>query len=56
MREIEKELVLFALRHAKDLIEFMASQFPKTGKPPIGFIDDAIKVVKTGELPWEKKR
>ncbi len=56
MDNIEKELALYALRYAKDIISFLCSQMPHSAPPPpMNPINDTIKLITEGVLPWEKK-
>ena len=53
--DYEKEIALYALRYAKDIIEFQ--QLILSGpKPPLGCINDAIRMITEGKFPWEQRQ
>jgi hypothetical protein len=58
--DFEQQIALFALRCAKDIIQFqhdhicILSHRPMP-PPPIDTVDDAIMTIKTGKLPWEDR-
>ncbi len=58
MDNTEKEIVLYALDYAKDIIDFQCQElgilthriFPK---PPLDCINDTIRMIATEKYPWE---